>query len=239
MKNQYLADIGDYGKYSLLRFLASEGIHIGINWYLTEDDSTNDGKFKEYLDRPRERWMCDEELFEELKKLKGITVNAVEEKALIPGAVYYSEGLDTAGLLPQARCDAREKWFSESLDVLQPAELVFADPDNGISYRVTKRMKNNEKYILPCEIKAYLDQGKDVVFYCHKGRRSDAAWLKVRTDLKAYLGNACLLTLTFHKGTQRSYIFALHPERVSKYFRLLRSFTDSEWRKVFDLEPVV
>ena len=139
-------------------------------------------------------------LFEELKELKGTTIDAVKEKALIPGAVYYSEGLDTAGLLPQARCDAREKWFSESLDVLQPAELVFADPDNGISYRVTKRMKSNEKYILPCELKAYFDQGKDVVFYCHKGRRSDTAWRKVRTDLKAYLENAYLLTLTYHKA---------------------------------------
>lgn len=239
MKNQYLADIGDYGKYGLLRFLASEGIRIGINWYLTKDDVTNDGKFKGYLDRPIEHWMCDEELFEELKELKGTTIDAVKEKALIPGAVYYSKVLDTAGLLPQIRSNAREKWFSESLDVLQSAQLIFADPDNGISYRITKRMKSSEKYILPDEVKAYYDQDKDVVFYCHKGRRSDAAWLKVRTDLKAYLGNACLLTLTYHKGTQRSYIFALHPERVSKYFRLLRSFTDSEWRKVFDLEPVV
>ena len=38
MKNQYVGDIGDYGKYGLLRFLSNHGIIIGINWYLTEDD---------------------------------------------------------------------------------------------------------------------------------------------------------------------------------------------------------
>ena len=50
MKNQYLGDIGDYGKYGLLRFLASKGIQIGVNWYLTKNDNSNDGKFKKYLD---------------------------------------------------------------------------------------------------------------------------------------------------------------------------------------------
>ena len=38
MKNQYVGDIGDYGKYGLLRFLASNGIKIGVNWFLTEND---------------------------------------------------------------------------------------------------------------------------------------------------------------------------------------------------------
>jgi hypothetical protein len=30
MKNQYVGDIGDYGKYGLLRFLANRGIRIGV-----------------------------------------------------------------------------------------------------------------------------------------------------------------------------------------------------------------
>ena len=45
MKNQYVGDIGDYGKYGLLRFLSNHGIRIGINWYLTENDRSNDGRF--------------------------------------------------------------------------------------------------------------------------------------------------------------------------------------------------
>lgn len=38
MKNQYVGDIGDYGKYGLMRFLRDAGVSIGINWYLTPDD---------------------------------------------------------------------------------------------------------------------------------------------------------------------------------------------------------
>ena len=61
MKNQYLGDLGDYGKYGLLRYLAEQGVRIGINWYLTEDDSSTDGKFKDYLDREIAGWMPDPE----------------------------------------------------------------------------------------------------------------------------------------------------------------------------------
>ena len=46
MKNQYVGDIGDYGKYGLLRFLAGHGIKIGINWYLTKDDGSADGNLR-------------------------------------------------------------------------------------------------------------------------------------------------------------------------------------------------
>ena len=55
MKNQYVGDIGDYGKYGLLRFLASHGIKIGVNWYLTENDGSTDGKFTTYLKNPADR----------------------------------------------------------------------------------------------------------------------------------------------------------------------------------------
>ncbi len=47
MKNQYVADIGDFGKYSLFRAFAEEGIKVGINWYLTADDASNDAYFHE------------------------------------------------------------------------------------------------------------------------------------------------------------------------------------------------
>ena len=55
MKNQYVGDIGDYGKYGLLRFLANKGIKIGVNWYLTENDLTNDGNKTDYLKDDKEK----------------------------------------------------------------------------------------------------------------------------------------------------------------------------------------
>ena len=68
MKNQYVGDIGDYGKYGLLRFLAEKGVRIGVNWYLTENDKTTDGNKTEYLNESN--YGCyDEELFEKLRPI--------------------------------------------------------------------------------------------------------------------------------------------------------------------------
>ena len=50
MKNQYIGDVGDYGKYGLLRFLRDTGMQIGVNWYLTPCDERTDGCRREYLD---------------------------------------------------------------------------------------------------------------------------------------------------------------------------------------------
>ncbi|MCR5214529.1 MAG: hypothetical protein K6E10_08925 [Eubacterium sp.] len=50
MKNQYVADVGDFGKYALLKYLEDSGIKLGINWYLIEDDDTNDGQIVAYLE---------------------------------------------------------------------------------------------------------------------------------------------------------------------------------------------
>ena len=68
MKNQYVGDIGDYGKYALLRAFANEGIKVGVNWYLTEDDGSNDGKFTEYLRSDELRWRAPE-VFDALKEI--------------------------------------------------------------------------------------------------------------------------------------------------------------------------
>ena len=46
MKNQYVGDIGDFGKYSMLRAFIDAGIKVGVNWYLTEDDGSNGVKFR-------------------------------------------------------------------------------------------------------------------------------------------------------------------------------------------------
>ncbi len=241
MKNQYLGDIGDYGKYGLLRFLSGKGIKIGVNWYLTKNDGTNDGKFKDYLERSMESWMADKKLFTELQRISKEnpqSVNLVEDYDLIPGAEYYSERLDYMGLTPVERVDFRDNWFNKSLEILQGADLIFADPDNGISYRAKKTTKNNEKYIIPSEVEKYYKKGQDVVFYCHKGRRKEADWIKVRTKLKEYVPDAHIITLTHHKGTQRSYVFVIHPKRYKKYVKMLKEFRGKPWGEKFTMEPV-
>ena len=241
MKNQYVGDIGDYGKYGLLRFLAGQGIKIGVNWYLTDDDKSADGKFTTYLDNPADR-VCDPELFDALKEIvargKDKSVKMVQDAGLIPGAEYFGEKLKGSKLEVSAREWGRRLWFNNSTLMLGDAELVFADPDNGISFTKTARNKDSEKFVLPEEICRYYNDGRNVVYYCHKGRRKPEEWEKTKTQIRQYIRDAQILAVTFCRGTQRSYIFVIHPDRYQKYELLLQAFLQTEWKRMFRWEPV-
>ena len=240
MKNQYVGDIGDYGKYGLLHFLAEHGVAIGVNWYLTENDGSADGKFTNYFDKPGvEKY--DQLIFSELKNLAGRkdkSVQMVEAAELIPGAVYYNTRLPADGSTVKAREINRRLWFSNSLLMLEDAELVFADPDNGITYRKQAGTKDSEKYILPEEVIEYYDRGQNVVFYCHKGRRTAEGWEQTKVEIKKYVRDAQIIVMTFHRGTQRSYIFVLHPDDYARYDFFLAEFERTRWGEIFDREPV-
>ena len=160
------------------------------------------------------------------------TVQMIQDANLIPEALYYDKKIDSDGISPMKRAWNRLHWFDHSKSALDDADLIFADPDNGITYRKTSRNKGCEKYILPEEIALYYYSGKDVVFYCHKGRRTTDAWERVILQIKENICDAKLFMLTFHRGTQRSYIFVVHPEQAIKYDSLLTEFiTTTEWGK--------
>ena len=75
MQDRYTGDIGDFGKYGLLRALslppdAAEGqpLRVGVVWMLVPDETgTGDGKFTAHLvptDQNLERFMiCDPRLY--------------------------------------------------------------------------------------------------------------------------------------------------------------------------------
>ena len=240
MKNQYVGDIGDYGKYGLLRFLASYGIKIGVNWFLTENDGSTDGKFTTYLKNPADR-VYDPELFDALQNIADHpdkTVKMIKQAGIIPDAEFFGEMLKSSSLKADAREWNRRLWFNNSTLMLGNAELIFADPDNGISYRKTARTKDSEKFILPEDVAEYYNSGRNVVYYCHKGRRKQEAWDQAKEEIRNHIRDAQLLAVTCHRGTQRSYIFVLHPDCYMKYEKIITAFLDSEWGNMFTWEHV-
>ena len=240
MKNQYVGDIGDYGKYGLLRFLAKQGIKIGINWYLTEDDKSADGKFTGYLKQSEEQH-CDSELFDKLKEIASRAdknVQMIEASGIIPNASFFKAALRNTGSDARAKRINRRLWFNNSTLLLKEAELIFADPDNGITYRKTAANKDSEKYVLPEEIVEYYHSGKNVVFYCHKGRRKQDDWEETKTGIRKWIRDAQIIAVTFHRGTQRSYIFVLHPDSYRKYEQILSAFLRTEWNSMFTRENI-
>lgn len=69
MQNRYVADIGDYGKYGMLRYIVRTNLILGVNWYLTPDEDGNeDGKHISYLNKD-DYLECDKELYNILKEI--------------------------------------------------------------------------------------------------------------------------------------------------------------------------
>ena len=242
MKNQYFGDLGDFGKYLLLRHLADAGITVGVNWYLTEDDTSNDGRMTDYLKTKEHVFRhLDEELFDALKDMV-ITRNkrdviASEDMNLIRNAVYYHELLDISRIRNLGDKKAvRIEWHQNALKALGSAELIYFDPDNGIADNKVSGRKNSVKYLLTSEAADYYKAGHNLVYYCHKGRRKESAWgdykrILCKGNQSEAFPDAKLICLTYHRGVQRSFIFAIHPKDYGRYRKCIEQFlTDGHER---------
>ena len=236
MKNQYVADVGDFGKYSLLRAFADKGVKIGVNWYLTENDGSNDGKFTKYLDDGKLR-RYQPEIFDILQTIAGKSeksVGDIQRKNVIPGALFYDEPMTFRGS-PADREYERRLWFEESMYELEDAELIFMDPDNGLLESDDAGKLGAEKYVLPDEVESYFYKGHIVVYYCHKGRRTIGMWHSYKSLMFERLPEAKPIILTYHKGTQRSYVFLVHEKDYVSYRKIVDSITRG-WRNIFTEE---
>ncbi len=242
MKDQYFGDIGDYGKYGLLRFLSGQDISIAVNWYLTEDDGTNDGKHISYLTKD-EFWKYDPELYRHLKEYVIVReerrVALLESSGLLPDAKFYSRIIeDPGGLIKSEREEVRARWHKEALEACTGRDLVFLDPDNGFRISLPKTVKDHVKYCYANEVRDHYETGADVVFYTTRGRRTNDAWVQARHKMREAVPGAVMSALTFHRGTQRSYVFAVHPEHGDRYERLLDEFLHTDWKDMFTAEEM-
>lgn len=246
MKNQYFGDVGDYGKYGLLQTLALNGISIAVNWYLTDDvsetDGSSDGKFTQYLKKDENRKYC-REVFELLQSAvidqDKRDISIIEKSNIIPGARYFNERLPIVKRVPlEERARIRKEWHMRGLSFCEGADLIFLDPDNGLRESLTRSSKMDVKYVLVEEAIDYYNSGSNVVYYCHKGRRSDDKWKEYKKLLLPTIPDASMFGLTFHRGTQRSYIFVIHPDNDKKYLKIASDFLESPWKDMYSYEPV-
>ncbi|ODA41886.1 hypothetical protein DSBG_1378 [Desulfosporosinus sp. BG] len=178
---------------------------------------------------PIERYL-DSELFDLLKKVvvfEDKSVSMIEQAEIFSSACFYHKLISR---------ENRDAWLHNALEALRDAELVFCDPDNGPIGAKSKGSKNSEKYICPSEIVDYYNRGQNVVYYCQKARRTWEQWDKTKNEMIEYLPDARLYILTYHKGTQRSYIFVMHPEDGRRYIAILQKFLYTAWSRVFTEE---
>ena len=146
--------------------------------------------------------------------------------------------------MPQNTNGKRNEWHEKAREFFSDRELVFMDPDNGL---INKQKGHKEKFCFPNEVADFYHKGKDVVYYCSKGRRSNKDWNDYKNKMKKFIKEKSnqekldlptpeILVLTYHKGTQRSYVFVLHPEAKEKYAGFPKEFLE-QWKDVFTEEP--
>jgi hypothetical protein len=93
MQDRYAGDIGDFGKFALLRALEGAGLSVGINWYKTDtapDEKGNPGKYG----IPDVFRNCDPELYEKLKIVFGKEPRSImdlQKAKLLRSDKYFDE----------------------------------------------------------------------------------------------------------------------------------------------------
>lgn len=168
MKHQYVGDVNDFRKYALLQVLAAGGANrVGVCWMLTPDSGTDGGKLG-YLEKPEQFRHFDPDLFDLLARASSEPdwrrLDTVETSGAIPGAAYFNEELP-AGIEP------RRGFMERAQAALVHCDLVFFDPDNGLSVKtVTKAQKEGTKFLFPDEVAAFYSAGKSVLIYQHFAR---------------------------------------------------------------------
>ena len=223
MQDRYVGDIGDYGKFALLRELHEQGLSIGINWYKTDAVSSkkqDDGKFC----IPDHYAAYDIDLSSRLRKIfhsqDGIvrSIEALENEQLIVGAKYFSE---------KVSADHRDDWHQHALRKLSCSDLVFLDPDNGmIVPSAGKDKQKQSKYVLDEEIKDYLSQGQSVLVYQHRPHVKESLYIDemIHRFLAQKWGiqRSDIQVITFPRYSVRDY-FAIsgnanHREKIRKAY---------------------
>ena len=171
MQDRYIGDVGDFGKYGLLRALAGDGeLRLGVVWYLVQNEERNeDGRYTEYLGpRHESRFRpCDPELYDALRVLidaRRRSVAAVRDTGVLPAdTIFYEHRLSYEGVPIASRLAERDRWCSGALEATLGRELVFVDPDNGVAGAAMRRGRSDIKHVFIDELAPYIERGQSVV----------------------------------------------------------------------------
>lgn len=255
MQDRYVGDVGDFGKYGLLRVLSGlmgdPRFKLGVVWYLfPNEDHNSDGKHLGYLLKPRDYRDCDEQLYDKLRNLlvddlgqimKANRLLSIAEKSgLLPDdTIFYSDPLSYSRVpLNSARLSLRKEWITRALTQTVSADFVFLDPDNGIECKsVPRTAKKGPKYVYWDDIDTFIEQGQSVVVYHHLNRiGAHQEQIKdIRGRMNERYGHGYeSYAVIFRRGTSRAYFIIAAPRHKDLLNRRLAKMRSGPWSRHFD-----
>lgn len=237
MQNRYTGDIGDFGKLGLLRALQHSGLSIGVNWYLVPDENHNDdGRYVQYLGDESFR-SCDEELWSVLRRIVSLREREVAalQNAHLLDAVFYPVLFSFAGKSRPERTAIRKEWHRQALETLSDVDIVFVDPDNGLLVPSAAGTRKENKFVTLGELSDYYRQGSSVVYYQHKARVPDSAYVDAHRKLilSHDFNGASGFGLKFNKTSLRYYFFILQPDHKAIVDNAVAQMLETAWGSMF------
>ena len=253
MQDRYVADVGDFGKYGLLRALTApsavcSGLTLAVLWYAVPNEShNNDGRHIEYLntlpDGPFYR--CDPVLFRDLKRIASVHrgLEAVESGHLLPNDTrFHNSSLEFQRSESRAaRREKREAWFNAALLVVAGAELIFLDPDNGLECTVDQLAKNGPKYAYYSDVAHLCTSSVSLVIYHHLGRQGkalDQIRIRGRVLSEVVPGSHRLCALRFRRGSSRVFFLVSSSHHERHFVGRLQQLLTGPWSKHFVRETL-
>ncbi len=252
MQDRFVGDIGDFGKYGLLRALTSPqpsdgkpALSLGVLWYLTTDDLNppGAGKFTDYLSRPEEFRSCDEPLFDALGKIvrsNRRSVTSVRDSGILPSVtVFYEVPLDIHGnnATPDSRLAHRKQWVTEAHRLTEDCDMVFVDPDIGLEVGTRPQHKAGPKYVFYEELLPCVRRNQSIVIYQHSDHTKpikDQIGERI-SQIKRWLGAGVVIPLLFRRWALRTF-FLLPSERHSDILlRRVDNLLEGPWCHHFKL----
>ncbi len=259
MQNRYVGDVGDFGKYGLLRTLClpgtdgSKGLRLGVVWYLVPDEGQKaDGKHISYLDPTPANLeyygCCDLFLYDSLAKIvdrKARNVTSIRNSDILPaGTVFFEEPLTFDGMprigpaAREARLKHRGEWLQRALEATAGCDVVFVDPDNGLEVKTQRHTRRGPKHVFFDELVPYLRRGQSLIIYHHMARNRPAPE-QIQERLaqieERLTGCDTPFALRYHRGTSRA--FFVVPTNAHRAILLGRAdrFVAGPWSKHFSL----
>lgn len=242
MQDRYAGDIGDFGKFGLLKQL-SEKFTIGINWYDPGEldfERDENGQFRQedgkYRDFSKVR-VCNKELAEALESIKDDhSIKKLEGLNLIENAVYY--GAKAGEQVPRDNV-SRAAWHKKALAALKNCGIVFLDPDNGLLCKSVKEgSAKSVKYTYYQEVADYLakkSKVKAVIIYNHRSRKPKNEYFDEIIDKlcaceKVKVDRKLIQTITFHRCTVRDYFIISRDEETHRSIKaILEGMINGKW----------
>ena len=215
MKDQYVGDVNDFLKYSILEIIEKTfNKKILVAWMLTESEGM-DIKYSQYK-------KYNELLFSNLQKIISSNKRKIESiEKIYSNYIFHSELLKKQN---------RIEYFDEVYKKSSNADIVFFDPDNGISFNNNNRQN---RYIYMDELKRFWNKGKDLIIYQHFRRQK---WNEYIIELEKHIkiNNLKNVFLTPVKTKNVMFLYFAHKDIKET----LRVSLFKSWDKIIEIIDV-